>query len=193
MTYFRSRAGTGAVLILALLASGCGDSAARQASAGWPKSPCAMYELVFPEAARSVRRFHRRRVCTTREPECGGCARACGSASSLEELHGPLVLLGGGARPEGAEVAALAGPGILLYGVETIEARGEFPYHRCAPCEATRVAGPGRSIREVRYQSTFKNVKSSPQPHVSNRPPPARAFYELRCTWYQLVTSTLSP
>lgn len=33
MTYFRSRAGTGAVLILALLASGCGDSAARQASA----------------------------------------------------------------------------------------------------------------------------------------------------------------
>src|SRR6188508_3532441 len=62
------------------------------------------------------------------------------SAVPLEVLHRALVLLGGGARLEGAQVAALAGPGVLLARVEAVAAGLELADHRRAP----RSGNPGR-------------------------------------------------
>mgnify|MGYP003579364862 CR=1 FL=1 len=68
--------------------------------------------------------------CIGRKDKCGLRARL---AAALEELDGALVLFGGGARVEGAEVAAPAGLGIDLAGVEAVLAGGELADHVGVP------------------------------------------------------------
>ena len=51
------------------------------------------------------------------------------SAATLEELHGPLVLFGGGPAAEGAEVPPPPGSRVTLAGVEPVLPRLEFPNH----------------------------------------------------------------
>ena len=48
---------------------------------------------------------------------------------SFKELDGFFVFFGGGAGGKGAEVAAFAGFGVFLAGVETVFAGGEFADH----------------------------------------------------------------
>src|SRR4030095_15683908 len=52
---------------------------------------------------------------------------------ALEELRRALVLLRSGARVEGAEIAAPAGPGIALARVEPIAAVGQSADHNSPP------------------------------------------------------------
>src|SRR5882757_64229 len=68
---------------------------------------------------------------------------------ALEVLHRALVLLRGGARLEGAEVAALAGLGIGLARIEAVFARRKLADHgdlrRCRfCCHPERSEGPLR-------------------------------------------------
>ena len=49
--------------------------------------------------------------------------------AALEELDGPLMLLGGRAGREGAEIPALPRLWILLSGIETVFPRREFANH----------------------------------------------------------------
>ena len=48
---------------------------------------------------------------------------------TLEELNGPFVALGGRTCRKRAEVPALAGPSILLSGVQTVFARRKLADH----------------------------------------------------------------
>ena len=55
------------------------------------------------------------------------------SAATLEELDGPLVLLGRVPAREGAEVPALAGLGVLLARIEAVLARFKLADHGVLP------------------------------------------------------------
>src|SRR5207302_10823542 len=64
------------------------------------------------------------------------------SAAALEVLHRLLVLLGGGQRLDGAQVAALAGLGVLLARIEAILTALQLADHdevsfRCAVVQKT--------------------------------------------------------
>ena len=62
----------------------------------------------------------------------------------LEELHGPLMLLGGGERLEGAQVLALARALVLLPGVEAVSTRLELADHAAQHGHRVRDCHPGR-------------------------------------------------
>jgi hypothetical protein len=50
-------------------------------------------------------------------------------SATLEELDRPLVLLRGCSRPEGAEVASLAGPGVWHARIQSILTGSELANH----------------------------------------------------------------
>jgi hypothetical protein len=50
---------------------------------------------------------------------------------TFEILNRPLVLFGGGAGLERAEIAPAAGRRILFAGIKPVATGGEFPDHRC--------------------------------------------------------------
>lgn len=66
-------------------------------------------------------------------PVFGRQSRAGTPAAVFEILHGSLMFLRRGAGLECAEVAALAGLGILLARVEAVTAGRKFATHRIAP------------------------------------------------------------
>src|SRR5262249_36280815 len=79
--------------------------------------------------------FHSREIRRPSPPLRGGRARE--TSSSLEILHGALVLLRGGAAGKGAEIAPLAGVRILFARIEPVFAGGEFANHDADSCAAT--------------------------------------------------------
>src|SRR3954454_17893278 len=72
-------------------------------------------------------------VSLIEKPPFGPAARRCGRRHAtlmpLEVLHGALVLLGGGAGLEGAEIAAPAGLRIDLARIETVAAGRKLADH----------------------------------------------------------------
>ena len=66
----------------------------------------------------------------------------------LEILHFPLMLLRRRAAVEGAEIAALAGLGIELAGVEAVFAGFEFADHG----EGTRKVGSSISVQSPKFE-----------------------------------------
>src|SRR5436190_17224407 len=69
----------------------------------------------------------------------------------LEKLHGPLVLFRGGARAECSQVAALAGPRVLLARVKSKFARTQFANH-----------GLGPPVRPLRFRNESRPASACP-------------------------------
>src|SRR5882757_3830732 len=91
----------------------------------------------------------------------------------LEVLHRPFVLLSSRTRPEGAEVAALAGPGVGLARVKAVFARRQFSDHGSDLRATTRTSHRRRGLHPRALQ---RRCPMTPPP--ATRAPPRAARRE---------------
>jgi hypothetical protein len=80
----------------------------------------------------------------------------------LEILDGSFVLLGGNAGRESAEVAAFAGLGILLAGIEAVAAGGELADHGLFGFLSTGMVAPGRVSANAEIESAARKAMAWP-------------------------------